>query len=276
MAKKYYSLKTMTRGLAFFYTTGIKQTFDESEQHDFSVTPRPNHGFLYVHCDSVCYTMKNGEKYTFQKGNFLYIPKGINYTVQFSGTEKGSYTDLQITFHLVDKRGNEYFMSDEPICLLQSTPDKVISCMQTIAEATVNLMYPTFPIGKAFGEMLETVANRLWLPEMTDGKRSGVFPALYYLDKHLADDVSVTDLAKMCMLNETTFRREFHAATGMSPVQYKMDIRIRKAKELIRYSPEIPTDEIVEQLGFHDASYFYKTFSKVAGETVKQYRKRHK
>lgn len=276
MAKKYYSLKTMTRGLAFFYTTGIRQTFDESEQRDFAVTPRPNHGFLYIHCDSVRYTMKNGRSYTFQKGNFLYVPKGVNYTVQFFGTEKGSYTDLQVTFRLVNIEGDEYFMADEPVCLLQNTPEKVVTCMQKIADATVNVMYPTFPIKTAFGEMLETIANRLWLPEMTEGKHSRVFPALYYLDKHLADEVSVTDLAKMCMLNETTFRREFHAATGMSPVQYKMDIRIRKAKELIRYSPEIPTGEIVEQLGFHDASYFYKTFYKIAGETVKQYRNRHK
>jgi len=276
MAKKYYSLKTMTRGLAFFYTTGIRQIFDESEQKDYAVTPRPNHCFLYVHCDSVRYTVKNGKTYTFQKGSFLYIPKGINYTVQFFGTEKGNYTDLQITFRLVNIAGDEYFLADEPTCLLASTPEKVVTCMQEIADATVNLMYPTFPIMRAFGIMLETVANHMWLPEMTAGKHSRVFPALYYLDKHLADDVSVSDLAKMCMLNETTFRREFHAATGMSPVQYKSDIRIRKAKELIRYSPAIPTDEIVEQLGFNDASYFYKTFFRITGETVKAYRNRYK
>ena len=276
MAKKYYSLKEMTRGLAFFYVTGIRQTFDEKEMHGFSVAPRPNHCFLYVHCDAVRYTMKDGRVFTFEKGNFLYVPMGINYSVQFFGTEKNSYSDLQITFRLVNIKGDEYFLADEPICLLPQTPSKAVALMQTIADATVNLTYPSFPIKRAMGELLETVANRMWMPEMTDGEHSKVFPALYYLDKHLADDISVTDLAKMCMLNETTFRREFHAATGMSPVQYKTDLRIRKAKELIRYSPDIHTDKIVEQLGFHDASYFYKTFFKVTDETVKQYRKRYK
>lgn len=276
MAKKYYSLKTMTRGLCFFYITGHMQTFDAREHRGYAVTPRPNHCFLYVHCDSVRYTVKNGKTYTFKKGNFLYIPKDMLYTVQFFGTEKDSYTDLQVTFRLQNIQGDEYFLADEPICLLGNTPDKVVACMRTIVDATVNLMYPSFPIMKTFGEMLETVANRLWLPEMTESEHSGVFPAMYYLDKHLADDISVTALAAMCMLNETTFRRAFRAATGMSPVQYKTDLRIRKAKELIRYSPEISTDALVEQLGFHDASYFYKTFTKVAGETVKQYRNRHR
>lgn len=276
MAKKYYSLKTMTRGLAFYYTSGIRQTFDEHERRDFAVTPRPYHGLLYVQCDSIRYTVKGGKTYTFQKGNFLYIPKGINYTVQFFGTAEGSYTDLQVAFRLVNIKGDEYFMADEPICLLENTPEKVIVCMQEIADATVSLMYPTFPIMRAFGAMLETVANHMWLPEMNEGKHSRVFPALYYLDKHLADDISVTDLAKMCMLNETSFRREFRAATHMTPVQYKTELRIRKAKEMIRYSPEIATEDLVEQLGFHDASYFYKTFTKTVGETVKQYRKRHR
>lgn len=201
---------------------------------------------------------------------------GTNYSVQFFGTEKGSYTDLQTTFRLTNIKGDEYFLADEPICLLENTPEKVIANMHELADATVNLIYPSFPIGKAFFEMLETVSGRLWLPEMNDGEHSKVFPALYYLDKHLADDVSVTDLAKMCMLNETTFRHEFSAATGMNPVTYKTELRIRKAKELIRYVPEISTEEIVARLGFHDASYFYKTFQKVTGESVKQYRNRHK
>lgn len=276
MTKKYYSLKAMTRGLAFFYTTGIQQYFDEKELHMYAQNTRPNHGFIYLNCDSATFTLKNGKKLTFKKGNFIYIPMDINYTVQFCGTPKDDYTDLQITFRLVNIKGEEYYLADEPVCILKNTPGKIINCMQTIADATVNLSYPTFRIKRAFGEMLEAIENRIWLPEMNEGENSRVFPALYYLDKHIADDVSISDLAKICTLNQTTFRREFHKATGMTPVQYKSDLRIKKAKELIRYSPDISTDEIVAQLGFHDASYFYKTFTKLVGETLKQYRKRYK
>ena len=78
------------------------------------------------------------------------------------------------------------------------------------------------------------------------------------------------------MMSETAFRRAFLETTGFSPAQYKVHLRIKKAKELIRYSPDISTDMLVEELGFTDSSYFYKTFEKVSGETLKQYRKRYK
>ncbi len=76
--------------------------------------------------------------------------------------------------------------------------------------------------------------------------------------------------------SETAFRRALLETTGFSPAQYKVQLRIKKAKELIRYSPDISTDMLVEELGFTDSSYFYKVFEKVSGETLKQYRKKYK
>lgn len=272
MERRYFSLKEMTRALFFFHIGASVQTFAEGDGWSFLSRPRPHHGLMYVACAWVQITYRDGKTMRFQKGNFLYIPKDLCYSITFYGTEKNTYSDLQVVFEVHDVEGREYFLADEPICLLEDTPEKVIRNLLSIADSTVNLLYPSFPIRKEFFAMLDTVSSHLWLPEMTDEKNSKVFPAIYYMDKHLCDNIPISALAKMCMLNETSFRREFKAVTGMSPVQYKMDIRIKKAKELIRYRPEISTSELVEQLGFHDASYFYKAFFKTTGETVKEYR----
>ncbi len=276
MGKRYFSLKKMTRALFFYNIGASEQTFKDGEGWSFLPAPRPHHGFLYVACDKVEIKYTDGKTVYFKKGNFIYIPKNLYYSITFYGVEKNRYSDLQVVFELRDIDGNEYYLADEAICILDETPDKVIRNMLSIADSTLNLLYPSFPIRREFFAMLDTVSNRLWLPEITAEKSSKVFPAICYLDKHLRDNLSVTALAKMCMLNETTFRREFKAATGKSPVQYKTEIRIKKAKELIRYTPEIPTSALVEQLGFYDASYFYKAFYKTTGETLREYRDKYK
>ena len=243
MGKRYFSLKKMTRALFFYNIGASEQTFKDGEGWNFLPAPRPHHGFLYVACDRVEIKYIDGKTVSFKNGNFIYIPKNLYYSITFYGVEENKYSDLQVVFELRDMDGNEYYLADEPICVLEETPPKVIQNM---------------------------------LPEITAEKSSKVFPAICYLDKHLRDNLSVTALAKMCMMNDTAFRREFKTATGKTPVQYKTDIRIKKAKELIRYTPEIPTSALVEQLGFYDASYFYKAFYKTTGETLKEYREKYK
>ena len=272
MAKKYYSLQKMTRGLAFFYVTG----FIKYEMRDFWASPRKSHCFIYVSCESVVFILDNGNEYEFKKGSFLYLPCGIRYTAKAYGTRKGGYACLLVSFRLMNEQGDEYYISDEPALLLEKTPESVVERMLEIADYSVNLVYPTFPISKSFAEMLETVSKQMWMPNIKNDGSDKVLPAMYYLDKHLNDEIPVSALAKMCMMSETAFRRAFLKTTGFSPVQYKLQLRIKKAKELIRYSPDISTDMLVEELGFTDSSYFYKVFEKVSGETLKQYRKRYK
>ena len=272
MAKKYYSLQKMTRGLAFFYTTG----FIKHEMKDFAGCPRQSHAFVYVSCDSISFTLGDGSEYEFKKGSFLYLPARERYSARAVGIDKDGYACLMVSFKLLSEKGDEYYLADTPKLLIEKTPDSIIKNMLDIADASVNLVYPTFPIKIAFAELLETVSKQMWLPDIKNGGGKKVFPAIYYLDKHLKDEISVSSLARMCMMSETAFRREFLEATGFSPAQYKIQLRIEKAKELIRYSPDISTDMLVEELGFTDSSYFYKIFKKVSGETIKQYRKRYK
>ena len=73
MAKKYYSLQKMTRGLSFFYVTG----FIRYEMRDCLTSPRKSHCFIYVSCERIVLTLEGGKEYEFKKGSFLYLPMNI-------------------------------------------------------------------------------------------------------------------------------------------------------------------------------------------------------
>ncbi len=69
----------------------------------------------------------------------------------------------------------------------------------------------------------------------------------------------------------TTFKKE----TGRSFVQYLTDVRLEKAKELLK-NTDAKTYEIAEKTGFSEPNYFSFIFRKNLGESPSQYRARHR
>ena len=69
----------------------------------------------------------------------------------------------------------------------------------------------------------------------------------------------------------TTFKKE----TGVSFVQYLTNVRLEKAKELLK-NTDAKTYEIAEQIGFSEPNYFSFIFRKKLGESPSRYRARHR
>ena len=145
--------------------------------------------------------------------------------------------------------------------------------MHYIADVSTNLKHPCIRTSMIFYKLLDKLINRISLPEMLSEDKNPVYPAIFYLDNHVRDNISIPELAKMCLLSESTFRKAFKSHTGMSPIQYRTHIKICKAQQLLRSTTEISVQEIAESLGFFDNTYFYKMFTKFTGLTPKQYRK---
>ncbi|MBQ9428421.1 MAG: helix-turn-helix transcriptional regulator [Clostridia bacterium] len=259
------SLKTMRRGLGFFRTYGYVQNFDNETDTTFSSKKRTHHGLFYVGCSGITVKTQGGAVYDFPRGSLFYIPKFANYAMTFPPLGDDDCSDIQIAFDMKDPRGTEYYFAETPILLLEDTPAKAINSMRQIAEYSVTLTYPSFPILRALGELFETVQNRMYMPGIAVDGQSRVFPAVCYLEKHIPENTPVSALAKMCMLSENRFRTAFKRDTGKTPTRYKLEIKIAKAMELIRVEPDLPAQKLVDLLGFSDASHFYKTFRKVAG-----------
>ena len=58
----------------------------------------------------------------------------------------------------------------------------------------------------------------------------------------------------------------------MSLMEYLTRVRIEEAKRLL-HNPQYLIDEIAENIGYDDASYFTKVFKRYEGVTPTQYRK---
>lgn len=99
----------------------------------------------------------------------------------------------------------------------------------------------------------------------------GIYPALSYLETEYKSDITIAHLADLCMMSPTTFRRNFKKASGVSPMEYLLRVRIDRAKQLLKHSA-LSVCEISALCGFNDVEYFCRTFKKRVNLTAGKYR----
>ncbi|MCB9307966.1 MAG: helix-turn-helix domain-containing protein [Lewinellaceae bacterium] len=92
------------------------------------------------------------------------------------------------------------------------------------------------------------------------------------LEKHLADpDLGVAQLTRLMLVSRAQLNRKIHASSGKTPVRLLTMLRLEKACSLL-----VQTDEQVMEIaigvGFRDARYFTRCFTRHYGISPRQYR----
>lgn len=94
---------------------------------------------------------------------------------------------------------------------------------------------------------------------------------LAYIDHHLADEVTLEQLAELAHFHPNYFIRFFKSATGRSPMQYVNQRRMEKAKAWLTGS-DISVSETAERIG-GSLYQFSKMFKQYSGMSPSDYRK---
>ncbi len=97
--------------------------------------------------------------------------------------------------------------------------------------------------------------------------------ALGVLENSLQRQVSLPELTKLTAMSVSTLNRTFKEATGYSPIEYHLRIRIKKAGEIL-CSSDLNITEVAYRTGFEDSNYFTRQFKKIAGISPSEFRKR--
>lgn len=90
-----------------------------------------------------------------------------------------------------------------------------------------------------------------------------------YVHEHLAEELSLIDLAAQMNLSAFHFARLFKNSFGLSPHQYVLQNRVERAKKLIAVSAKPNLTDVGLQVGFYDQAHFTKAFKRVVGVSPK-------
>ncbi len=84
---------------------------------------------------------------------------------------------------------------------------------------------------------------------------------------------SVSALARRAGLSRSQFARRVVAVSGLSPERLLIQLRIERAKHLLRET-DMRITAVAEALGYADVYYFSRQFARVTGQTATVFRSR--
>lgn len=102
-----------------------------------------------------------------------------------------------------------------------------------------------------------------------------VSEVIAYLEANLHASPSIGDVCRAVRYSKTYLFREFRAETGKSVMEYFSEMKVERAKKMLRES-DISVRALSEALAYDTPNYFSKSFKKSTGLTPSDYRKRTK
>lgn len=239
-----------------------------------------------------CYSGKGtltleDEDRIFTGGMFSVIPKKFPHTTNSDGETLSSWEYLFID---ADTFLAEFY-HDNPIMadrMIRRVNRKVHFCKVTEMPEMVELIHQIMEIMRNRRELYLEEAKGIVLALLVEiarwnkvegeaegkpvGNSSLISPALDYISEFPDQQIRIEELAQMCHISETHFRRSFSECMNMTPVEYINWVRIKTACDELKKTNDSIGD-IAVRTGFNTLSTFNRNFQKVMGISPHEWRK---
>lgn len=235
----------------------LEQNWKNGNTWECIGSPKQEHLFLlYLHGGAE-YTKKNGEKFKVRAGELVYTPKGSEYSICFFN-ETGQKTEtLAVRFELFDENGDDILLPCEAFRFAEN------ETLSLLMREIKQLSFATPQIPVKYDCVLYALISELGNIERAGHSAQKDFGCiqvgLEYLTRHFNENTSVEELAALCYISTVYFRKLFKRCTGISPVQYRTELRLKCAREYLLYGNH-SVNEIAEALGYYSPAYFIKQF----------------
>lgn len=216
-----------------------------------------------------------GQRYSVGAGDFYLLRKG--FTGHYFADRGDPYEKIwaNVNGELVDSAVKLYG-ADEPVVICRDADRRVMRDLSAI-----------FRVMSDCGDMVE--AQRVASMKLIDilsliknsekwnesvAVRSTAEQIKNYLDTHIYDDITLTDIADSLFMHETTVIRVFRRAYGTTPKRYLSELRLKAACRMI--DDKIPIKHVASSLRFSETAYFSLAFRKEFGMSPTEYRENHR
>lgn len=219
------------------------------------ITDRSFFGLSFCLSGKITYR-HNGKNFVSKPGTAVFLP--MHATYELYNNEGGEFP--LINFFCAGKA-----FTDEFLCIPLGSSDGYIrdyERMKTLSLSETNRL----TVMGIFYEMLSRLS-------FEDRNNSIVLnPAIEFIEANFCNhEINNTDIAKHANISEVYFRKLFREKYYTTPKQYILDMRIRKAKQLLAETKLSVTD-ISLTCGFSGVYHFCREFKEKTGISPTEYR----
>ena len=228
-------------------------------KHSFK-SGRVKHGFIYTVSGEMCDVFDGDENKIYaDAGELVFIPKNCVYT----GIYMKENTEIKIVqFDVLSGELPEYLSAPLKIELPDS--GKLIeSFFEPVENHTTS--HPFYYLSRLYNLLWQIDERCYGIPAKYMKIRAALSEITEYWDRN----EPVSYYAALCDMSEGNFRRLFREYTGMSPIEYRNDVRLNNARGKLQ-SGEFNVSEVAETCGFSNLSFFTRLYKKKYGHTPKK------
>lgn len=174
---------------------------------------------------------------------------------------------------------NAAIENDEPLDRVLVQADATLAALVGYAKTLTDAQDP--PNALAWDSLSTLVLHRLCMllrgARRDAGRRRGLAAwqarkVVDFLHENLARDLALTDLAGLVDLSPFHFARAFKATLGLPPHQYQVQIRMERARRLLRET-SMSVLEVALAVGYNSPSSFARAFRESCGISPIEFRR---
>lgn len=221
--------------------------------------PRERWAIVMKYEGETVYTA-NGKNFLSDSNHPVILPKGCAY--DWICTKSGHFSIIEFESALT------HF---EPIVFSIKNSEKVLQKFKVLENRRTlkKSMEEIESIKDVYSIMLSLVntQDEQYTPS---SKRLKITPVIEYVSQNYNKALTNDTLACVAGMSTVYFRKIFTAVMGLSPIAYVHQIRIQKAKEMLKSDYGTLTD-VAQSLGYANLYDFSRDFKKHTGKAPSQY-----
>lgn len=282
---KYLTVSEETRRWGL-YLTGAGYT-EVCSEDEYPCPDYPEHHYFH---------WSNGRRITDFQILFITKGKGV-FESELSGKQRLKAGDIFILFPDVWHRfipnkstgWNEYFIEfngvfakhllknnflnpNEPVIRLgmgEELTEKFLRIIKLVREEEITFQYEASAVLLRILGLIS--ARKISGAFKGEDIESQIRQAKTIISDNIGISISPEKVAKELGISYSLFRKQFRRYTGFSPIQYQIQLRIQKAKDLLLNSNK-SIKEIADQSGFESTYYFSRLFKLKMGKSPSEIR----
>ena len=240
----------------------------------FSLGRSRSHGFRLVYITKgTGWVEVNGKRYATRAGSLSLLPAGFEQSCGVSGAEPVEAYWVQFDANLGD--AELIGMLKLPVCVDVGCRSDIVRLFEAMVEAFNDSSITSVLRTKAaLYEALACFLEKCRVDEETIANidlYAKLGKVLDYIDHHLADNLTLEELAKIAYLHPNYFVSLFKNLIGHPPIHYVNMQRLEKAKKLLEET-DIHISEIAAAVGMQN-HYLSRLFKQHTGVSPTRYRK---
>lgn len=194
------------------------------------------------------------------EGRMIYLPADVEYTAYWEQPDIASY--IAFNYSLYNISGTPLHLSDQITVVANDKNGDIYKLLKECINTYIqNEKYAALSLQSHFLKLIYTIIkgqNRTAIKK--DKNSSEIYKAIIYLEDNYMFEITTEQLAEMCNVSVTTFRRMFKKYKQISPMKYKQKLRMTHAKNMLE-SGVYNVSEVAEIMGCTDLSHFNRQYS---------------